>query len=557
MPVIIASFSGLYGYGRVFDTGTVISTIRGSQYLNGETSYMLIQNTNDFRMSTLDFTVEWFQNIQYLNNFPYIFSIGNYPSPGFAVSLSSFISSTTDVILPTDPIFVWPSTSSTLTPVSNAIDGLSSTSYANIVKFGSGFIVRPRAGASIVTQVAFVTAGNLPECDPMTFTLEGSNDIINVIPPRPSSGAWVDSTLLFFLPFNGDASAPATYTDAGPNGNNFPRLGGSLVTISGRTAYNGAGQGGNVLLMNMTVSNVTQATYSCWVYLLATPSGPRGVIFSRSNSNTGVCGINFNGSALYHHWNDNYYTQSSLVVPPLTTWTHIAVVITPTASYWYQNGALVETKTQSYSSANLSNFYIGNDNPAVAGDRNFNGYIDDPMFATRAYSSAEIAEIYTNSIADHTGLPSGAGGSPSTFTSSTDLTTLNWTTIVANQPTNCSTTRFSKSFSASFANTSIYNAYRIRFPTIRDGGTATIVQIGEVELVGSFVNTFANVWMNSSMVMNIQTSSILYDSWIHFALSRSTNTVRLFQNGSQIGSTLTSTINLANSTNPLLIGTSF
>lgn len=559
MPLIIASFSGLYGYGRIFDVGSaLVSTVRGSQILNGETSYMFVSNTDSFRMSTFDFTVEWFQYIQYLNSIPRIFSIGNFPSPSFSVSLSTFISSvTTDIFLPNDPIFVWPSTSSTLTPISNVIDGLSSTVYRNNTKYGSGFIVRPLAGASIVTQLAFITAGNLPECDPITFTLEGTNDAITIVPPV-TTPAWVDSTLLFFLPFNGDPITPSFYTDAGPNRNNFPRLGGSLITIAGRTAYNGAGQGGNVLLLNLTVNNVTNATYSAWVYLLSTPSGARGVIFSRSNSNTGVCGINFNGSALYHHWNDNYFGQPSNVVPPLNTWTHIALVITPTASFWYQNGVLVETKTQSYSVANLSNFYIGNDNPAVAGDRNFNGYIDDPMFATRAYSSTEIASIYTNSIADHTGLPSGSsGGSASSFTTSTNLNGVNWTTIVANQPTNCSATRFSKSFSSIFENTNVYNAYRIRFPTIRDGSTATFMQIGEVEMLGSIVNNFVNVWMNSSIVMNALASTLVYDTWAHFALTRSTNSIRLFQNGFQIGSTLTSTINLTDSVNPLLIGTTF
>lgn len=316
MPLIVASFSGLFGYGRIFTSGTIVSTINGSQYLNGETAYMVVDNTNDFRLGTGDFTVEWFQNIQYANTIPRVFSMGLFPSPSFSMSFSTFISSTTDITFPTDPIYVWPSSSSSLTAVSNVLDGLSSTAYQNNTKYGGGYVVVPRAGASIVTQLAFVTAATLPTADPLTFTLEGTNQVV--------------------------------------------------------TAAN--------------------------------------------------------------------------------------------------------------------------------------------------------------------------------------LGTINWTTIVTNQATNCSETRLSRSLSAVFPNTGVYIAYRVRFPTVRDGSVATFVQIGEVEMLGSIVNTAANVWMNSSIVMNVMTSTILYDSWVHFALTRSNNAIRLFQNGIQLGS-LTSTISLSDSVNPLLIGT--
>jgi alpha-L-fucosidase len=68
-------------------------------------------------------------------------------------------------------------------PPANATDGDPGTKYYNHVQDGSnapgvnsGLVITPKVGASVVTAVQFTTADDTPDRDPMTFTLEGSND---------------------------------------------------------------------------------------------------------------------------------------------------------------------------------------------------------------------------------------------------------------------------------------------------------------------------------------------------------------------------------------------
>jgi len=68
-------------------------------------------------------------------------------------------------------------------PPANATDGDPGTKYFNHTQDGSntpgvnsGLVITPGKGPSIVTSAQFTTANDIPDRDPMTFTLEGSND---------------------------------------------------------------------------------------------------------------------------------------------------------------------------------------------------------------------------------------------------------------------------------------------------------------------------------------------------------------------------------------------
>ena len=52
----------------------------------------------------------------------------------------------------------------------------------------------------------------------------------------------------------------------------------------------------------------------------------------------------------------------------------------------------------------------------------------------------------------------------------------------------------------------------------------------------------------------IESSQNYTNRWVHFAISRSGTSLRVFRNGTQIGSTLTNPTNFANTTNTLCIG---
>jgi hypothetical protein len=67
--------------------------------------------------------------------------------------------------------------------VGSVIDGDLGTKYLNRAQespkspgIDTGFAVTPQKGSTVVTQIQFATANDVPARDPMTITLEGSND---------------------------------------------------------------------------------------------------------------------------------------------------------------------------------------------------------------------------------------------------------------------------------------------------------------------------------------------------------------------------------------------
>ncbi|MFM6970125.1 MAG: cadherin domain-containing protein [Sediminibacterium sp.] len=84
-----------------------------------------------------------------------------------------------DVTGVSDPISMWPitgSSSPSSEQVQNAIDNSNLTKYLNFYGPGSGFVVVPNTGATIVTKLTFLSANDAPERDPATYKLEGSKD---------------------------------------------------------------------------------------------------------------------------------------------------------------------------------------------------------------------------------------------------------------------------------------------------------------------------------------------------------------------------------------------
>jgi hypothetical protein len=99
-----------------------------------------------------------------------------------ARSASAALLTLDDVTLPGDPIQVVNGSDDAppVTPnppaaegVANAIDN-TTNKYLNFQDYGSGFIVTPSRGPSIVRVVRLYTANDAPERDPSSFILEGS-----------------------------------------------------------------------------------------------------------------------------------------------------------------------------------------------------------------------------------------------------------------------------------------------------------------------------------------------------------------------------------------------
>jgi alpha-L-fucosidase len=108
---------------------------------------------------------------------------------------------------------------------SSAVDGDTNTKYYNRAQDGSltpgvntGLIVVPKKGAAVVTGIEFSTGGDMPQRDPMTCTIEGSND------GNALSNPAVDFNLIY---------EGKTGLDDDPGRNNT----GNFITFSNTNAY--------------------------------------------------------------------------------------------------------------------------------------------------------------------------------------------------------------------------------------------------------------------------------------------------------------------------------
>ena len=151
-----------------------------------------------------------------------------------ARSASAALLTLDDVTLPGDPV-VLVSGSDDAPPVTpnppaaegaaNAIDN-TVNKYLNFQDYGSGFIVTPSRGPSIVRAIRLYTANDAPERDPSSFILEGS-----------TTGANGPFTVIYgsnvTLPGNRNTQAAGTAVD--PNTMNFVDVG--FANTTAYTAY--------------------------------------------------------------------------------------------------------------------------------------------------------------------------------------------------------------------------------------------------------------------------------------------------------------------------------
>lgn len=83
-------------------------------------------------------------------------------------------------------------------PPANALDGDPANKYFCHAQNGTkdpgvdtGLLITPKLGSSVVTAIQFYTANDMPERDPITITLEGSND------PKATTAGFTDFTLIY------------------------------------------------------------------------------------------------------------------------------------------------------------------------------------------------------------------------------------------------------------------------------------------------------------------------------------------------------------------------
>jgi len=170
-----------------------------------------------------------------------------------------------DVTVPTDPITRVDGPGGCAVPpageeVDKAIDD-NTQKYLNFCILGSGFIVTPAVGPTILTGLRFYTANDKPNRDPASYKLEGSNDV------------GVSYTTIS----EGNLSLPA---GRNPSGSAIPdlSLNHQAVSFSNSTSYTSyrltfptvkvvddAMQIGEVELLGLFIATTTPTSYDCSV----------------------------------------------------------------------------------------------------------------------------------------------------------------------------------------------------------------------------------------------------------------------------------------------------
>jgi photosystem II stability/assembly factor-like uncharacterized protein len=140
---------------------------------------------------------------------------------------------------------------------------------------------------------------------------------------------------------------------------------------------------GNLNLNSHTV------TLSCWVKGEASQSAWAPFLFVRGGGSTLGIGLG-DDLGLRYHWNDeHWWWDSGLFLPP-DRWTHVALVVTPTAATIYLNGVGSTNVATHPVEPFAAPLYVGWD--PTSNQRRFRGQVDEITVWNEALSQEEIRE---------------------------------------------------------------------------------------------------------------------------------------------------------------------
>ena len=171
----------------------------------------------------------------------------------------------------------------------------------------------------------------------------------------------------------------------------------TAATFDGSTSFVRIPQTGT--LTGSAFTNITQATFICWVNRNGPQGNYKGLLAMRPLS-TGL--YLQNDDSLNYAWLDapNTYNFNSGLVPPSGEWALAAVVVQPTQAIFYlgsySGGFVSVTNTVSHPPANFTTgpFAIGQDINYGGSARFFNGSIDEAAIFTNALTGDQIHALF-------------------------------------------------------------------------------------------------------------------------------------------------------------------
>ncbi len=136
--------------------------------------------------------------------------------------------------------------------------------------------------------------------------------------------------------------------------------------------------------------NSNTVTFTCWVKADANQNSWAPFMFMRGGSST--AGIGFGDDMnIRYHWDGGNWGFNTGHTVPADTWTHVALVITPSAATIYMNGVGVTNNSGHNAEAFDSPIILGYDPNSTA--RRFNGLIDEATVWDKALTQNEIREL--------------------------------------------------------------------------------------------------------------------------------------------------------------------
>lgn len=184
-------------------------------------------------------------------------------------------------------------------------------------------------------------------------------------------------------------------TDA--NGNSNTKTIADMVNISTQFEHGLDSVPGNALvLQNKGYATFpalnkpsTNVTLMAWVKRNGAQDFLAGLLITRSKNENYGLQINDNGSVGYE-WHSQFWNTPNDSILPEDTWTHVALVVTPTSGTLYYNGTPVRTNIATHPGIDFENpLFMGSQNKD---ERFFNGQIDEVAIYQKAMTTKEIRE---------------------------------------------------------------------------------------------------------------------------------------------------------------------
>ena len=407
--------------------------------------------------------------------------------------------------------------------------------YANTVTKGYVSDVR------VVKGTAVYTSAFTPPAAPLT-AVTNTSLLLNM-----TSAGIYDATMINSLETVGDAKILSTQTPyAGSYYSNY---------FSGTTSFSTPNQAG----FNLGTGNFT---IEAWVFsisagttygqqVIGKSGGSTGwaLLVNRTLNNYGVIVTNADGTAL------GVYNSTLL---PINQWAHIAWVRSSGTAYLYVNGTLISSAADTTNDTNTNTLWVGSQ-ANNGSDQNFPGYISNVRIV-------KGTAVYTSNFTPPT-TPLTAIANTSFLTCQSnrfiDNSTNAFALTVSGSPSVQSFNPFQRNSAKtmSFDGTGDY-LYSIANQTNNFGtGNFTVecwvyfssVGNGQLVAAGSGTNTNAYYWQYYSSqlqfgIQNVGSITVtswtpIANAWYHIAVVRSGTNVYQFVNGTQLGSTVTSSQN--------------